>query len=296
MIDILIQRFLDHIAIERGLSDNTIASYGRDLAQFADFLAKRDITDAKSIDENCLSAYLGKLNKEKYKPTSIARKISAIRNFIKFLSAEREIDKSPIIALETSRPPIRLPKTMEVDEVSRILNAPDISDELGLRDKAMLETLYATGLRVSELINLKMSEVSLKMGFLRCVGKGDKERAIPLGEIAVEYINAYIDRARGHLAGDNRSEYLFLTKLGKPMSRVMFWKIIKKYAANAGITREITPHTLRHSFATHLLERGADLRSVQEMLGHASIATTQIYTHVTRDHLKEVYMESHPRA
>jgi integrase/recombinase XerD len=296
MIDILIQRFLDHIAIERGLSDNTIASYGHDLSQFAAFLDNQKINCVKEINESCLINYLGKLNKEKYMPTSIARKVSAIRNFIKFLSAEREIDKSPLIALATRRPPVRLPKTMEVEEVSRILNAPDISDDLGLRNKAMLETLYATGLRVSELVNLKIAEVSLKKGFLRCMGKGNKERAIPLGEIAIEYINIYIDRARGHLAGDDRSEYLFLTKQGKPMSRVMFWKIVKKYAANVGINREITPHTLRHSFATHLLERGADLRSVQEMLGHASIATTQIYTHITRDHLKEVYMESHPRA
>lgn len=296
MIDILIQRFLDHVAVERGLSDNTVASYGRDLAQFAGFLAKRDVSDARDIDEACLTGFLDKLNREKYAATSVARKVSAVRNLIKFLCAEREIDKSPLIALETARPPRRLPKTMDIDEVSRLLDAPDIRDDLGLRDKAMLETLYATGLRVSELINLEVDEVSLRMGFLRCVGKGDKERAVPLGEIAAEYIRAYIDRARSRLTGGERSEYLFLTKQGHPMSRVMFWKIIKKYAAQAGISSPITPHTLRHSFATHLLERGADLRSVQEMLGHASIATTQIYTHVTRDHLREVYAESHPRA
>ena len=188
-----------------------------------------------------------------------------------------------------------MPKSLTVDELARLLAAPDIRDDHGLRDKAMLETLYATGLRVSELIGLKVEDVDLESGFVRCVGKGDKERVVPIGEIAANVDRGCISpRARGRFAGD--SEYLFLTKLGRPMSRVMFWKIIKKYAAAAGISAPITPHVLRHSFATHLLERGADLRSVQEMLGHASIATTQVYTHVTRDHLREIYKEAHPRA
>lgn len=296
MIDGYIQRFLDHIVAERGLSGNTVASYGRDLAQFAGFLEKREVSDPHDIDEACVVAFLDTLQKGDYAPTSIARKVSAVRSLMGFLCAEREIERNPVSTLETGRPGRRLPKSLSVDEISRLLNAPDVRDDLGLRDKAMLETLYATGLRVSELVNLRVDDVNLNMGFLRCVGKGDKERAIPIGEIAAGCIKAYTDGARERLSRGERNPYLFLTKQSGPMSRVMFWKIIKKRAAEAGIAKEITPHMLRHSFATHLLERGADLRSVQEMLGHASIATTQVYTHVSRDHLREVYAESHPRA
>jgi integrase/recombinase XerD len=296
MIDFHIQRFLDYIAIERGLSSNTVASYGRDLSQFAAFLAKRGVTDPSHIDDACMVAFLNMLNKDKYAYTSTARKVSAVRGFIKYLCSERVIEKSPLRTFETGRPPQRLPKCLDIDELSRLLDAPDIHDDLGLRDKAMLETLYASGLRVSELIALKAEDVNSRMGFLKCVGKGNKERVVPIGEIAGEYIAAYVDRVRARLTRTNRSEFLFLSKLGEPMSRVMFWKIIKKYSTQAGITKSITPHMLRHSFATHLIERGADLRSVQEMLGHASIATTQIYTHVTRDHLREIYKETHPRA
>jgi integrase/recombinase XerD len=296
MIDFHIQRFLDYISVERGLSSNTVASYGRDLSQFASFLDKRGLTEPGKIDNDCMVAFLDMLSKENYAYTSTARKVSSIRGFIKYLCAERIIEKSPLRTFETGRPPKRLPKCLEIDELSRLLDAPDIHDDLGLRDKAMLETLYASGLRVSELIALKTEDVNPRMGFLKCLGKGNKERVVPIGEIAGEYITAYIDRVRGRLMGMNRSEYLFLSKLGEPMSRVMFWKIIKKYAAQSGITKSITPHMLRHSFATHLIERGADLRSVQEMLGHASIATTQVYTHVTRDHLREIYKETHPRA
>ncbi|MEN6357906.1 MAG: site-specific tyrosine recombinase XerD [Armatimonadota bacterium] len=295
-MDFHIQRFLDYIAVERGLSANTVASYGRDLSQFASFLQKRNITEPGKIDNNCMVAFLDLLSKEKYASTSTARKVSSIRGFIKYLCAERIIEKSPLRAFDTHRPPRRLPKFLDVDELTRLLDSPDIHDDLGLRDKAMFETLYASGLRVSELISLKAEDVNPRMGFLKCLGKGNKERVVPIGEIAGEYIGAYVDRVRGRLAGINRSEYLFLSIQGRPMSRVMFWKIIKKYAAKAGITKSITPHMLRHSFATHLIERGADLRSVQEMLGHASIATTQVYTHVTRDHLREVYKETHPRA
>lgn len=296
MIDLHIQHFLDHVSIERGLSEKSVESYGRDLAQFARFLDERKITDPSSIDEACLVTFLDRLNKQKYAQASIARKMSSVRNFIKYLSSERHIKRSPLQALPVAKPGRRLPKSLDVDEVSRLLNAPDVRDNLGLRDKAMLETLYATGLRVSELVGLKCDDVNLQMCFVRCIGKGDKERVVPLGEIAAHCIAAYIDRARGTLAGDQRSEYLFLTRLGGPMSRVMFWKILKKYAQQCGIYKEITPHMVRHSFAVHLLERGADLRSLQEMLGHSSIATTQIYTHVSRDYLREIYKETHPRA
>jgi len=296
MIDLHIQRFLDHGSIERGLSKSTVASYGRDLAQFAAFLEKRGVSEPARIDEPCMVAFLDVLKKNNYASTSVARKISAVRSFIKFLCSERYITKSPLLEFQTGRPPLRLPKSLDLEEVMRLLDAPKVADHLGLRDKAMLETLYATGLRVSELIGLKVEDVSLKMGFVRCIGKGNKERVVPLGEVAVEFIATYLDRVRGRLTRGAISEYLFLTMQGRPMSRVMFWKIIKKYASLAGTTKPVTPHTLRHSFATHLLERGADLRSIQEMLGHASIATTQVYTHVSREHLREIYNESHPRA
>lgn len=296
MMDIYMQRFLDHLIVERGLSKNTIESYGRDLAQFAGFLGRKGITEPKGIDEGCLVGFLDALSKKKYAAASIARKLSAVRSMIKFLCAEREIDKSPLSRLEPARPPVRLPKSLEIGEVDRLLGAPDVRAETGLRDKAMLETLYACGLRVSELISLKVADVDLSAGFIRCLGKGGKERVVPIGETAAHWIAAYCQGIRGKHEGMSRSEYVFLTKLGKPMSRVMFWKIIGKHARTAGITKTITPHMLRHSFATHLLERGADLRSLQEMLGHASISTTQVYTHVSSDHLKEVYRETHPRA
>ena len=296
MIDYHVQRFLDYIALERGLANKTLEAYGRDLAQFAAYLSDREIVDPKAIDEPCLIGFLDRLSKKKMAPTSIARKMTAVRCFIKYLIGDGELTKSPLEALPATRPAKRLPKCLDVDEVSRLLNAPNVSDQFGLRDRAMLETLYATGLRVSELIGLKTDDVNLKMGFVRCIGKGQKERVVPIGEIAAHLIEVYVDRVRGRFAHGERSEYLFLSKLGSPMSRVMFWKIVKKHAQTAGITKPITPHTLRHSFATHLLERGADLRSLQEMLGHSSIATTEIYTHVTRDHLREIYKEAHPRA
>ena len=233
-MDLYIQRFLDHAAVERGLSRSSISSYSCDLAQFAGFLADRGIAGPKDIDSGCLVSFLGYLRQQNFKSTSVARKISAVRSLIKFLVAEKEIVKSPLTALEPSRPPVRLPKSLAVEELSRLLAAPDIHHDLGLRDKAMLETLYATGLRVSELVGLKVEDVNLNSGFVRCVGKGDKERVVPIGEIAANAIILYTDRVRGRFSDD--SEYLFLTKLGRPMSRVMFWKIIKKYASVAGIS------------------------------------------------------------
>lgn len=296
MMDVYVQRYLDHLTVERGLAANTVSSYGRDLAQFAGFLEKRGVSEPAEIDEGCVVAFLAELGRNGYAAASTARKMSAVRSLIKFLCAEGVIVGSPAAHIEPARPRRKLPKSLSIDEVDRLLNAPDVHDDTGLRDKAMLETLYACGLRVSELISVRVNEVNLSAGFLRCLGKGGKERVVPIGEVAVEWIRAYIQSARPRCDFDGRSEYLFLTRQGGPMSRVMFWKIIRKYAAKAGITSRLTPHVLRHSFATHLLERGADLRSLQEMLGHASIATTQVYTHVSRDHLKEIYRETHPRA
>ncbi|HOP79548.1 MAG TPA: site-specific tyrosine recombinase XerD [Armatimonadota bacterium] len=292
-MDIQVQRFLDYLLVERGLSGNTIASYGRDLAQFIEFARE---VNADDITEEVLTQFLARLRRDKYATTSVARKLAAVRSFLKFLRREGVLRGDPMGLMDSPKPGKMLPKTLTEDEIVRFLQAPDLSDDNGLRDRAMIETLYATGLRVSELINLLVEDVNLNVGFLRCIGKGSKERVVPLGEVAIEILTLYLDKVRPVFTKGQRSEFLFLTNRGKPMTRVGFWKIIKKHARTAGITREITPHVLRHSFATHLLEHGADIRSIQEMLGHASVATTQVYTHVTRDHLREVYKKSHPRA
>lgn len=295
-MDEAVQAFLDHLSVERGLSANTVSSYGRDLSQFADFCKSRGASSADDLSGEMLSDFLGNLRDAGMSPNSINRKVSAIRTFCKF--ACREGFASKFFASETSgvKGVKRLPSVLSVDEVSLILSQPDYRDPIGLRDKAMLEILYAGGFRVSELISLKLSDVNPSVGFARCFGKGSKERIVPIGKVAADYLGRYLVGSRPKFAGKGSSEYLFLSSRGKKMSRVGFWKIIKKYVAKAGITKKVTPHTLRHSFATHLLEGGADLRSIQEMLGHADIATTQIYTHVSRDKLKQVFRDSHPRA
>jgi integrase/recombinase XerD len=295
-MDLEAQRFLDYLLVERGLSSNTIASYGRDISQFASFSKEMGIDSTSDISEELLTQFLARLQREKCASTSVARKLAAIRTFMKFLQREGDVKGNACEWVENPHPTKPLPKTLTEDEVTRLLRQPDTSEMNGLRDKAMLETLYATGLRVSELINLRADDVNLSVGFLRCIGKGSKERIVPIGEVAIEMIGWYLDKCRPLFAKGQRNEFLFLTNRGGPMTRVGFWKIIKKHAKEAGITTHITPHVLRHSFATHLLEHGADIRSIQEMLGHASVATTQIYTHVTRDHLREVYKKSHPRA
>lgn len=290
------QRFLDYLLVERGLSSNTIAAYGRDIAQFVEFAREMDADSVTEISESLIDRFLARLRKEDYATTSAARKLAAIRSFLRFLEREGDLQASVSNSLENPRPAKPLPKVLTEDEVVRLLSQPNRSDMNGLRDRAMIETLYATGLRVSELINLLADNVNLSVGFVRCIGKGSKERVVPIGEVAVETIRQYMAVCRPRFAQGGRSEYLFLTNRGGPMTRVGFWKIIKKHARAAGITKQITPHVLRHSFATHLLEHGADIRSIQEMLGHASVATTQVYTHVTRDHLREVYTKAHPRA
>lgn len=295
-VDETIQAFIDHLALERGLSPNTVAAYARDLAQFAECARKEGASSPRDITERTVESFLNGLREAAMSPNSIARKLSAIKTFCKFTCLEgyAEVDfTADIGAMKGAK---RLPGVLTIEEVELFLSQPDLSTEAGLRDKAMIETLYATGVRVSELINLRLSDLNLSVGFLRCFGKGSKERIVPLGKVAIGYLERYIAESRPAYARAGSSEYLFLTIRGRKMSRVGFWKMIKKYTARAGIARNVTPHTLRHSFATHLLQGGADLRSIQEMLGHADIATTQIYTHVSREKLKEVYRESHPRA
>jgi integrase/recombinase XerD len=296
MMDSEAQRFLDYMLVERGLSPNTIAAYGRDIGQFVEFAKEMGTTSVARIRSNLLTVYLARLQRQNYASTSVERKLAAIRAFVKFLQREGDVKKDPTEAIENPRPSKPLPKTLTEEDMLLLLRQPNTSDANGLRDRAMLETLYATGLRVTELINLGVEDVNLTAGFVRCIGKGSKERVVPLGDVAVEMIEKYMAIIRPTFLRGGRSEFLFLTNRARPMTRVGFWKIIKKHAMAAGITKHITPHVLRHSFATHLLEHGADIRSIQEMLGHASVATTQVYTHVTRDHLREVYNKAHPRA
>lgn len=290
MMDEAVQAFLDHLTVERGLAPNTLSAYAHDLAQFLEFAGGGD------VEESVVVTFLDSLRAAGMSPNSVSRKMSAVRMFAKFAFREGFVEKDFTANLTGMRGVKKLPGVLTIEETERVLQQPDAATPGGLRDRAMLETLYATGLRVSELINLKTADVSLDVGFVRCLGKGSKERIVPLGKIAGGWIARYLTDSRPALARSRSSEYLFLTIRGTKMSRVGFWKTIKKHSAAAGIRKNITPHTLRHSFATHLLQGGADLRSIQEMLGHADIATTQIYTHVSRDKLKEIYRETHPRA
>jgi integrase/recombinase XerD len=295
-MDESVQAFVDHLTVERGLSPNTVAAYALDLSQFARYAEEKGITSADQLTEDILTGFLESLRAAGISPSSSARKLSAIKTFCKFAFREGMLSRDLTANVESIRGVSRLPSVLSIQEVSDLLSQPDRGKPLGARDKAMLETLYATGMRVTELLNLKLSDVNTGVGFVRCFGKGSKERIVPIGKVAIEYVNAYLASGRSEFVRAGSSEYLFLSNRGLRMSRVGFWKIVKKYAAQAGITKRITPHTLRHSFATHLLQGGADLRSIQEMLGHADIATTQIYTHVSQEKLKEVYRESHPRA
>ena len=295
-MDDAVQAFLDHLTVERGHSGNTIAAYGRDLAQFVECLRKKEITAFEDVTEAVLVEFLDGLRASGISANSASRKLSAIKTFCKFACRDGYIKHNFTANTAGMRAAKKLPSALSIDDVANLLAQPDGRKPAGARDKAMIETLYACGLRVSELINLRLMDVDLSVGFVRCFGKGSKERIIPLGKVAIEYLNRYLMNGRPAFARPASSEYLFLTIRGTKMSRVGFWKVIKKYKAKSGITKNITPHTLRHSFATHLLQGGADLRSIQEMLGHADLATTQIYTHVSQDKLKEVYRKTHPRA
>jgi len=287
----LIKKYIEFLTVERGLSKNTINSYRRDLKSYIGFLKMQKINDINYTTRTVIVSYL--IFKAS---SSISRACAAIKSFYYFLVTEHLVEKDPTINLDIPRLEHRLPRVLTLDEVEQLLNQPDADTILGLRDKTMLELLYATGIRVSELIMIKVEDINIEMGFLRCFGKGSKERIVPVGQVALKYIDKYINDARSGLLKEQDNGILFLNHLGKGLTRQGFWKIIRKYAQKAGIVKNITPHVLRHSFATHLLENGADLRSVQEMLGHADISTTQIYTHITRSKIKEVYDRTHPRA
>src|SRR3989304_6135831 len=294
-LNTLLNRFLSYIRIEKGLSANTIESYRNDLTRYLAYLEDNSVNKTNNITLNILREFLAQLLRNQMSVSSVKLFISSIRHFHKFLLIEGLSDTNPTTYLETPRGWLRLPKTLSLSEVDALLKQPDENIKEGIRDSAMIELLYATGLRVSELISMKPGNINLEVGFIITVGKGGKERIVPAGEYAIEKIKRYIKTARNQILKERQSPHLFVTARGKGMTRQGFWKIIKKYARKACIEKDISPHTLRHSFATHLLERGADLRSVQMMLGHSDISTTQIYTHINRERLKKIHTECHPR-
>lgn len=286
--------FLDYLSVEKGLSANTILSYGRDLEKYSLFLKKEKI-DWTRVDEETLARFIHHQSQAGLQARSLARLISALRSFYKFLLLDGLVKKDPSADLSSPKTWMILPKYLTVQEVEDLLRQPDDKDLHGLRDRAMLEVLYATGLRVSELIQLRPKDLNLDDGYLICRGKGGKERVVPLGKSAAAATKKYIEEARPRLQ-KKQTEALFLTRFGDLFTRQGFWKTLRGYGQKAGLASKISPHILRHSFATHLLERGADLRSVQLMLGHSQITTTQIYTHVSRERLRQVYERYHPRA
>lgn len=291
--DVLADQFTHHLRVERGLAENTIASYTQDLVRFLDFLDTRNLVPSEVSQEDIMD-YIASL-RGALSVRSIARNLSSLKSFFRFLVSDGKIESNPARLLNTPKLPKRLPGVLGPGEVETLLCQPDSADPRGQRDKAMLELLYATGLRVSELVGLKMVNINLEAGYVRTLGKGSKERMVPMGAKAMEALKAYIGDGRVRLLKKKNAPYLFLNARVKPLSRQGFWKIIKRYGIKAGIRKEITPHLLRHSFASHLLEYGADLRAVQIMLGHADISTTQIYTHVTRERLKQIHEKHHPR-
>ncbi|WP_366922421.1 site-specific tyrosine recombinase XerD [Metallumcola ferriviriculae] len=296
MANYWVEEFLHYLAVERGLAENTLSSYHRDLHQFLEWLKERDIKSVEAVHRNHIMAYLLKLQQKGRAPATVSRHLAALKSFYHFLTRESAVEKDPTINLDSPKLAKKLPHVLSPDEVVALLDQPDTGKKAGLRDKAMLELLYATGLRVSELMALDVPHLNLELGFVRCFGKGAKERIVPMGSVAARCLNEYLEKGRNKLIKHFDEPALFVNQHGRRLTRQGFWKLLKKYAVDAGINKDIAPHTLRHSFATHLLENGADLRAVQEMLGHADITTTQIYTHLTKSRIKEVYDETHPRA
>ncbi|GLI84810.1 tyrosine recombinase XerD [Rossellomorea marisflavi] len=298
MLEDHIEDYMHFLTVEKGLSKNTIDSYKRDLKSYSLYIKNVEGMEGwNEVSRVNIVQFLGHLGDQGKSSKTVARHVASIRSFHQFLLREKAVEQDPTVHLETPRTERKLPKILSLSEVEALLEAPDASTPLGMRDKAMLELLYATGIRVSELIGMKLDDLHLNMGFIRCIGKGNKERIIPIGQTAMNVLGDYLEHSRLKLrSGRERDDHLFLNHHGRGMSRQGFWKNLKALQKKANIEKELTPHTLRHSFATHLLENGADLRAVQEMLGHADISTTQIYTHVTKTRLKDVYTKFHPRA
>lgn len=287
-----IDLFIDSLWVESGLSNNTLCAYTSDLKIFAKWLNHKSLL---CVNESDVASFLGFRYRQGIGSRSSARSLSCLRRFYAYLHREGMIETDPTVLLEPPHIGRVLPESLSETEVDLLLATPDIDDLLGFRDKVMLEMLYATGLRVSELIGLKFEQVSFRQGFVRVIGKGNKERLVPVGELAMEYLEQYVSEARKAILRDQQSDFLFVTKRGAGMTRQAFWYIVKRYAKKADIHKMLSPHTLRHAFATHLLNHGADLRVVQLLLGHSDLSTTQIYTHIAQERLKSLHAEFHPR-
>ena len=293
--DYYLDMFLDHLRVERGLADNTVDGYGRDVRRYMEHLAAKGKGDPAGADRSTVIGHMLDLSQGNVGPRSRSRALSAIKSFHAFMVREGMMKENPAADVDSPKSIKHLPDYLTESEVEALLGAPDISGQSGLRDRAMLELLYATGLRVSELVSVEVGRVNLEAGYLRTMGKGSKERLVPLGDEASGWITRYIDEARGALLKGKVSPHLFLSRRGAKLSRQYFWRKVRDYTIAAGIKKDVHPHTLRHSFATHLLSHGADLRSVQMMLGHADISTTEIYTHVADERLKSIHRQHHPR-
>ena len=288
----LIDQFLDSLWVESGLSENTLSAYGSDLKIFSKWLKHKTLVE---VEESDVALFLESRYKQGVGGRSSARILSSLRRFYGYLQREGTIETDPVVLIESPHVGRVLPESLSEIDVDLLLDAPEITDALGFRDKVMLEILYATGLRVSELIGLKFGQVSFRQGFVRVIGKGNKERLVPVGEQAMEWLEQYMKEAREVILAGRQCDDLFVTKRGSGMTRQAFWHIIKRYAKKAGINKHLSPHTLRHAFATHLLNHGADLRVVQLLLGHSDLSTTQIYTHIAQERLKSLHAEFHPR-
>jgi integrase/recombinase XerD len=292
----LVDSFLSYQAAVKGLSKNTVESYGRDVLKFINYLDKRNISAIEGVRYNDILQYLTTLQEDGINIRSVARNLASLKQFFKFLLLEKKIVEDPSLKIKTPKLKRSIPGFLSLQEVERILSSPDPASYEGIRDRAMLETLYACGIRASELVNLELNSVNFELGYLIVYGKGSKERLVPTGEKARTALKDYLTLSRPNILKTRSSPYLFVTRRGEEMTRQGFWKILKNYAIKCGINRKISPHTIRHSFATHLLQRGADLRTIQVMLGHSDISTTQIYTHVVKERLKEIHKKYHPRS
>lgn len=295
-METIIEEYLKFIQIEKGLSENTIGAYRRDLKKYQLYMQEQKIAHIDFIDRQTIQECLGSLIDQGASAKSIARFISTIRSFHQFALREKYAAKDPTVLIETPKYEKKLPDVLDVEEVIQLLETPDLTKNNGYRDRTILELLYATGMRVTELIQIEIDNVNLIMGFVKVFGKGNKERIIPLGDTVIEYLDTYINNVRSQLLKKTVTNVLFLNLHGRPLTRQGIWKLIKQYGLRANINKTLTPHTLRHSFATHLLENGADLRAVQEMLGHSDISTTQLYTHVSKTQIRQMYNQFHPRA
>ncbi len=294
-IESAIRAFVNYLRIDKGLSTNTIAAYRRDLEKFGELAQQRNLSISRIATDD-VRDFLGSLYERGLDSRTIARNLATLRHFFRFAVVEGLIDEDPVVLIESPKIHKALPQFLSIEEVEQLLRQPDLTNPLGIRDRAMIEMMYSTGIRVSELCGIRINDLRMDPGVLRCVGKGDKERLVPVGRQALVSVQKYLAEARPRLLRGRLSSYLFINRRGKPMGRIAFWALIAEYGRKAGLPKSLKPHMLRHSFATHLLDRGADLRSVQMMLGHSDISTTQIYTHVVEERLKQVYKAHHPRA